>query len=305
MRSVPEFPASIPAGETPHRELDRLIPPGEMSSDYQWLSLRTWNPEARLSVLDGALVVAFRGYHDPDERFYGFVGGHDADRVAGALLEESVRRGWGPRLRLVPDSVVARLGDALVVDEDRDNFDYVYRPVDAVQLEGSQHRMSRKHRNHFAADHDGRWCTRSTTATDADWSRMIGLTEQWAEGTPDLNAALDEIKALMRCSDSVRLAHDHLDLVITSLEVDGCIVGFDITEVVDDTWALNHFRHTPHELVGSHVTLRRAVAVHLQSIGVTLWNAEQDLGVVGLRARKLRDRPDGFVKKYDVALPAG
>lgn len=302
MTAVPEFPASIPTGETSHRELDRLLPPGEMASDYQWLSLRTWNPEARLSVLDGALVVAFHGYHDLDERFFGFVGGNDVDRIAAVLLDTSERRGWGPTLRLVPESVAARLGATFEATEDRDNFDYVYRSADVVDLEGSRHRMSRKHRNHFAADHAGRWCARSTNATDADWSQMIALTERWAEGTPDLNAALDEIKALRRCSEAVPLAHDKVDLMITSLEVDGRIVGFDITEIMRGTWALNHFRHAPHELVGSHVTLRHAVAERLRSIGVSLWNAEQDLGVEGLRARKLRDRPDHFVRKFDVAL---
>ncbi len=301
MTCIPEFPASIPTGEMSHHELDRLLPPREMASDYQWLSLRTWNPEAQLSVLDGALVVAFRGYHDLDERFYGFVGGNDVGRIAETLLVTSERRGWGSTLRLVPDSVVTRLGDTFEATEDRDNFDYVYRSTDVVELEGSRHRMSRKHRNHFATDHAGRWCTRSTNATDANWSQMIELTERWAEGTPDLNAALDEIKALRRCSEAVPLAHDQLDLMITSLEVDGRIVGFDITEIILGTWALNHFRHTPHEMVGSHVTLRHAVADRLRSLGVPLWNAEQDLGVEGLRARKLRDRPDHFVKKYEVA----
>jgi len=301
MSSVPEFPASAPTWDVPHREFARLLPPTETSSDYQWLSLRTWNPEARLSTLDGALVVAFRGYHDLDDRFYGFVGGTDADEVATVLLADSERRGWGTTLRLVPDSVAVRLGDGFEVVEDRDNFDYVYCPADVVELEGSRHRMSRKHRNHFAAHHEGRWTTTTLSATDADWSRMIGLTEEWAEATPDLGAALDEIKALIRCAESLRLVQDHVDLVITSLEVDATVVGFDITELTPAGWALNHFRHTPHDLVGSHVTLRCAVADHLRSIGVPLWNAEQDLGVEGLRARKLRDRPDHFVKKYDVA----
>ncbi|HLU42678.1 MAG TPA: phosphatidylglycerol lysyltransferase domain-containing protein [Microthrixaceae bacterium] len=299
---VPRYPAAAPAGELGPEALMAVLPEGELASDYQWLSLHAWSPAATVSQLDGAMVVGFTDYHDTSSRFYGFCGGHDPSAIARRLLHDAERVGWPAELRLVPEGTACRLGDEFEVVEDRDNFDYLYDTHQVVELPGSAHHMNRKQRNGFMRRHGAHHEVAVLPPARADWESLVRLTERWADLAADQDAAVDEIKALIRCAETLSLHSDGHRAFVTQLAVDGKVVGFDISEVVGRDWALDHFRHTDHSVLGAHVVLRAAAAAHLVERGVRTWNAEQDLGVPGLRIRKERDRPSRLLRKYQVRL---
>ncbi len=303
---IPRYPASASAGELPVEALRSAVPEAEMASDFQWLSLKSWNPEAAVSRLGGAMVVGFSDYHDSSQRFFGFCGGDDPEAIADRLLRDAADAGWEPELRLVPESTANCLSERFEVVADRDDFDYLYSTRDVVALPGAAHHMSRKQRNGFLRRHGDQYATRVLAPAEADWESLVHLTERWAELAADRHAAIDEIKALIRCAETLALHSDGHDTFVTELVVEDRVVGFDISERVGASWALDHFRHTDHSVLGAHVVLRAAVAAHLLDLGVTCWNAEQDLGVPGLRIRKERDRPSRMLAKHRVRRrPAG
>lgn len=298
MNTIPEFPRSALITELSPTALQKTSP--EMASDYHWLSLRSWNPEAEVSTLDGALVVAFRDYHDPDRRFFGFVGGNDPASIADTLLRAAELRDWTPELRLIPEQTLLRIGGGFISEADHDHDDYLYDPADVVDLDGPGHRLNRKQRRQFRRDHEGRYSIDMHGPSTAPWNTIIELTEAWASITADAAAASDEVKAVIRCCAALELFPYDRRILVSTLSIDARTIGYDITELCPGDWALNHFRHTPHDHRGAHAELRTFVAGHLIRSGCTSWNAEQDLGVPGLRTRKSRDRPSAFVRKFTV-----
>ncbi len=300
IEAIPEFPLSTPISEVPAASYQGLDAHSDMASDYEWLSLRSWNPAAEVSLIDGAVVIGFHDYHDPRQRFFGFVGGNDPTRTAALLLECAVERGWLPELRLVPHDTAMRIGAGFDITADRDNFDYLFTPDDVINLRGPKHQLNRYQRGRFYRDHDRRFRINRHDAADAPWDAVVTITESWATKTMDRESAADEVKSVLRCCDTLELLPWTGDVLVTSMMIDGHVVGYDITEVRTGGWAVNHFQHSPHDRVGAHAAMRTAVAEWLIDRGVSWWNTEQDLGVEGLRTRKSRDRPAGFVRKYVV-----
>lgn len=295
---VPEFPRSAFASELSESALVDALPPGELASDFQWLSLKAWNPTAEVSRLDGALVVGFNDYHDETLRFYGFTGGDDPEAIAWRLLEAAAA---DPRylaeLQLLPESVATQLGSDFAVTEERDHFDYLYRPADAASLPGSDFRVARNDLSRFRRRFGGQVEVRMLGVDEVDWQQLIDITAVWAVTARDPISAQHELEAFTTCAGVLR-AGTRSEIVVATMSIDGLVVGYDVTELTRDGWALDHFRHTPHGVVGAQTHLRAALGEHLQERQIEVWNAEQDLGVPGLRAKKLRDRPSDFVVKY-------
>lgn len=297
-----QFPRSTLVCDISPDAIHSAADASEMTSDYSWLSLRSWNPEAEVSLLDGAIVVGFHDYHDPGQRFFGFTGGRDPSRIASMLLETAQERGWTSELRLIPEQTAKRIKGRFHLLADRANFDYLYNPRSVVDLHGPAHKLNRKQRGHFRREFKGRYQIDVHRPLDAPWAAIVAITERWASAADDQAAASDEVKSVLRCCATLELHTDNTNTWITTLRIDDEVVGYDITELLPGGWALNHFRHTPRSTIGAHVELRTAAALTLSDLGVEHWNAEQDLGVEGLRMRKMRDRPSEMLRKFVVRV---
>lgn len=301
MNEVPQFPESALVLDLEPQALMAVLPPGEFSSDFQWLSLRTWNPEATVSQLEGAMIVGFTDYRDASRRFFGFTGGDEPAMIARRLLAESERLSeFDNALHLIPETTVEQAGGELKVIPDRDQFDYIYDVSDAAELIGHQHRDTRHELRRFERLWGEVTSTHVTNGKEADWDALVELAEKWAANTPERHVAATEVEAVKRCANIVPSLGRTDGIVVAVLSCDDHPVGFDVTEIIDGGRAIDHFRHTPHGMVGAQTKLRVVTAEYLRRAGVTSWNAEQDLGLPGLRARKLKYRPSHLLKKYCV-----
>ena len=75
-------------------------------------------------------------------------------------------------------------------------------------------------------------------------------------------------------------------------------MAFDVSEVIPGGLSIQHFSHTAQHVIGVREHLRTVVGERLLSQGVHMLNTEQDLGVPGLRTRKMNDAPACLAKKY-------
>jgi len=181
------------------------------------------------------------------------------------------------------------------MQEDRDNFDYLYLREDLANLQGKKFHKKRNHVNAFLNNYE--YDERALTADNVD--DALGILETWQRDREDRADYAAAREALER--------HDTLDLRGYLVYVDGQPAAYTLGEpLMRGRSFVVHFEKALDEYRGIYQFINKAFATilprHYQWI-----NREQDLGDEGLRQSKMTYRPSGFVKKYRVGrnVPAG
>ena len=126
---------------------------------------------------------------------------------------------------------------------------------------------------------------------------MLSLSERWAAGRVAYRAsavqnelvAMERLFAIAECACLEALALLDGDL----------LVGFIILENLHaHGWAVGHFQKTDPSYPETSSRLLHELGRQLHSRGLRIFNAEQDLGIPGLRYYKCSLQPRGFLKKY-------
>ncbi|MCX7026759.1 MAG: phosphatidylglycerol lysyltransferase domain-containing protein [Spirochaetes bacterium] len=178
-----------------------------------------------------------------------------------------------------------------IVQEDRDNFDYLYNRSDLAELSGKEYHKKRNLVNGFINSYE---CVQEPL-------RKSNLG--------DAHTVLDQWREVKGYDGDFKAAKESLDL-FEELGMRGAIYYI---EGKPAGWCLGeplakgrmfavHFEKAIDSYKGIYQFINQAFA---QSLPVTynLINREQDLGNEGLRQAKMTYRPCGFVKKYRVIHP--
>ena len=174
------------------------------------------------------------------------------------------------------------------VEEDRDNFDYLYWRTDLAELSGSAYHKKRNLVNAFLNSYSYEQKPLS------------------AENVADAVAVLDEWRASKGQDGDYAASHEALDL-FEALGMRGCVYYVDGSPA---GWCLGepiakarmfavHFEKGCDRFKGIYQFINQAFAQGLPAYFKSI-NREQDLGDEGLRQAKMTYRPYGFVKKYRV-----
>jgi hypothetical protein len=174
------------------------------------------------------------------------------------------------------------------VDEDRDNFDYLYRRTDLAELSGKAYHKKRNLVNAFINSYS---------------YEQKPLHEA---NVPDAVAVLDEWRAAKGLDGDYAASREALER-FEVLGMRGCVYYVD---GVPAGWCLGepiakarmfavHFEKACDRFKGIYQFINQAFAQALP-VYFTSVNREQDLGDEGLRQAKMTYRPYGFVKKYRV-----
>ncbi|MBL8967964.1 MAG: DUF2156 domain-containing protein [Spirochaetaceae bacterium] len=174
------------------------------------------------------------------------------------------------------------------VEEDRDNFDYLYDRKDLAELSGKAYHKKRNLVNAFLNSY-------SYEQKPLDKSNV-----------PDAIAVLDEWRAQKGFDGDYAAAREALEL-FDVLGMRGCVYYVDGAPA---GWCLGeplakarmfavHFEKACDRYKGIYQFINQAFAQSLPAY-IRSVNREQDLGDEGLRQAKMTYRPSGFVKKYRV-----
>lgn len=179
----------------------------------------------------------------------------------------------------------------LVVEEDRDNFDYLYLKKDLADLPGKKFHKKRNLVRGFVNNYN--FMERPITADVVDDARRV--LDGWAEGRDDETDYVAASEALERM--------DELDLFGYIVYVEDRPAAYTLGEsLAKGRHFVVHFEKAVPGYKGIYQFINKAFAQvlprHYRYI-----NREQDLGDPGLRQAKMTYRPAGFVKKYKVYLP--
>ena len=270
-------------------------------SDFNFTSLWAWdtNGERMISELNGNLVAKFTDYstHEP---FLSFLGINETEHTARTLIDHAKAEGVSSELRLMPEiSVRDMRPSVLYTEEDRDNFDYIYSVPALASLRGNTYMSKRGRAKKFKRTHPDvriEVIDLADTSAQKDIRSVIALWEEKKVGDKKEFEIEHERTAIERLCKS---AGSH-ELVATGVFVREGMIGFSIEEVLPGDYAICHFWKADSSHSGVFDFLMQEKAKHLETLGTSFLNYEQDLGIPALRTAKNSYRPINFFKKFVV-----
>jgi len=174
------------------------------------------------------------------------------------------------------------------IEEDRDNFDYLYNREDLAELSGKAYHKKRNLVNAFL----GTCACEQRPLTHANVADAVQVLEKWrqAKGEDGDYAASREALDLF----------PELGMRGAVYYADGIPAGYALGEPIAKARMFAvHFEKAVDGYKGIYQFINQAYAQSLPKY-FRVVNREQDLGDEGLRQAKMTYRPFGFVKKYRV-----
>jgi hypothetical protein len=215
--------------------------------------------------------------------------------IGATEIENTIRAclSFAPRLSRVTESFVLRYGDSYRSEPDRDNFDYVYRTEDLVQLKGKKYDGKRNRIRKFERSHTCEYARYRR----GDLTDCLQLLERWLKIKADSNGFFGRV---WRTVIEAALEHaDVLGLLGGVFKIDRRVVAFSFgAKLTPDTAVI------PIEIVdpgydGLSQWVNREF-IRREWASCRFVNREQDNGIPGLRRAKASYHPHHFVQKHNI-----
>ncbi len=178
------------------------------------------------------------------------------------------------------------------VQEDRDNFDYLYRRQDLAQLGGRNYHKKRNLIKAFVNSHT----YTAQPLREEFCGDALRILEDWRSETQqsrDYEAAREALEKM-----------EELQLCGGIYYVESRPVAYALgEELAGGTCFVIQFEKAVSGYKGLYQFINQSFAGILPESYETI-NREQDLGEEGLRRAKLSYNPTGFVEKFKILLPA-
>lgn len=297
---IPNFPKFEKLSIDHKSHIEKHISKFPPYSDFNFTSLFSWgDEETNLSLLNGNLVIKFKDYLT-NEPFYTFIGINKVNDTIKVLLEESTKNKLHPKLKLIPEVALKadpKILEEFKIEEDRDNFDYIYLLQEALDFKGNKHRDKRNFINRFkrlySSSHKIIDLADSTIQKQIMdlfkiWQKLKGREHK------EIENELFAIQKIFKFSKNLKLH-------VIGLYIDKKLVGFSINEILIDGYAMNLFEKADTKYQGIFPYLRQITAKYLIELGGKFLSHEQDLGIEGLRKSKMSYNPSFFLKKYSIS----
>lgn len=199
----------------------------------------------------------------------------------------------------IPERTASELRNAgFQVEEDRDNWDYVYRVKDLSELAG---RRFHKKRNLVKQCREAYEC-KHEPITEASLAECRDFQERWCKAR---QCGIEP--GLCRENLAIREMLEHygeLGLFGSAIRVDGRIEAYAVGEELSPGTAVCHFEKAMPGIHGLGQLINQWFAKYSLS-GYEFLNREQDLGIPGLRRAKESYYPHRMVAKFNVRLKPG
>jgi len=196
----------------------------------------------------------------------------------------------------IPDSIIIpereRLEEwGVEINEDRDNFDYLYLRSDLAELPGKKYHKKRN----LVAQFLKSYTHEEKPLTPELLSDAMKILELWREQKGNESDYIGSKEALEHFRE--------LNMRGLLFYIDGKPAGWCLGEPIarGSIFAI-HFEKGLEEYKGIYQFINQAFAASLPE-SFTYINREQDLGDEGLRQAKMTYRPSGFVRKYTGLRP--
>lgn len=179
----------------------------------------------------------------------------------------------------------------LILKQDRNFFDYVYKTDILSTLPGQEFLSVRKQLNKFR-----RKCPSTVEMiTESNMDEVLEFLIKWCQ-----QRECDKYTILKHEKDAIREAIANFsELGFSGITVNprGEIGGIAIFEELNPQTAVVHYEKALPDCEGIYKEINMQTALHLKD-RYRYINRESDMGILGLREAKERYHPDHFVKLY-------
>lgn len=210
-------------------------------------------------------------------------------------IEATVRTclSFAPRFSRVPETFALKYGGSYRSEADRDNFDYVYRTEDLIDLKGKRYDGKRNRIRKFERGHVYEYARFDRT----DRPGCLELLEEWL----GVKAAGDSFAGLVwkRVIEEALEYGQELGLRGGVFRIDGRVAAFSFGSNLPPDTAVIPIEIVDPRYDGLSQLVNREF-VRREWPDCLFINREQDNGIPGLRRAKMSYYPHHFVEKYNI-----
>ena len=268
----------------------------QISSDYSFSNLFGWAEEYDLTWAWQDELVWIR-QSKPIQQCWAPIGPWETVDWAD-VFDHKCEKGLG--ITRVPEKLAdmwrSTVGDRIEIEEERDNWDYLYSISELVELRGNRFHKKKNLVNQFKKKYNftyeplGPDMIDPAMAMQADWCNWRDC-----ESSDVLSAENRSVHKILANWEELA------DLIGGVLMVEDMIVAYTIAEKLSSDTIVIHYEKGCPDFKGVYQAINQMFLEHLE--GDFQWvNREQDLGEEGLRKAKLSYNPVGFLKKYRVTV---
>ena len=226
-------------------------------------------------------------------------GAYDKDELRRSIFlarEHFEKAGQPFSLRLVPVHLVEIIREAvpeLKWQDDRPNYDYIYRTQDLIDLKGRDFHGKKNHLNYFKKTYEDEY---------------VELTSAMAEEAMEFIAEFNERKDVPEHEkEMLRFEEEAMRDVLLNLEavgysagairIDGKIEAIAIGGRLGSNMITEHVEKANVNYRGLYQAINNEFCKHVASRAKYI-NREEDMGIPNLRKAKLSYRPCKLLEKY-------
>lgn len=291
--TIAQYPKFSPISIGIRNPMERILNAYEPFSDFNFTSLFCWDTDGStgVSLINDNLLIKLPDYMTGD-MIHSILGTNQIDSTMHELFKTM------DCLQLVPQATIDSIIEPkkFIIEEDRDNFDYLYATEDLALLQGGDHKSKRNKINNFIKNYEQRLYIKHINFNDSgDLKDISSIFQSWSKERNRIHSDIsNEQKAVSKLLKHAEL----LRLTGVLIYIDNQPVGFSINEIVNHEYLMCHFQKTILEHQNLDSFLTHLVAKDLVHFGCKYANWEQDLGIPGIRQLKTSYRHTKFLKKY-------
>ncbi len=177
------------------------------------------------------------------------------------------------------------------IEEDRDNFDYLYEAKKLMTLSGKKLHSKKNHYNAFTKSYNYEVVEINAEKVIND---VIGAAQKWYEETDEKDIKL--YYELLAIKDIINNM-DLLNLKGVAVYVDGKVAAFSIGESLNEKLAVIHIEKGDKNINGIYSFIAKTLIDKCFN-NAEIINREQDMGIDGLRKSKMSYYPLKLEKKF-------
>lgn len=299
---IPKFPEFKKLELSDKNDIENFTSKYPPYSDFNFVSMWCWNikDEMRISVLNSNLVVRFTDYLTGD-LFYSFLGDNMVNETVEKILMLSIKEGLPIMLKLVPENSIKALDvSKFKIEEDLDNFDYIYKNLDLKDLKGNKFNSKRGEINRLLRKYTD--LRIETIDIIKNKELILGLTKDWFEHRVAVSGYKDFINEMFAIDRLLDYNLMDSSLFTIGLFSEEKLIGYVINEILPNEINIIHFEKTDLDYSGAHSFIMKNNASFFLEKGTNYLNYEQDLGLIALKRSKKSLRPVSFLKKFIIKL---
>jgi uncharacterized protein len=269
-----------------------------LTCEYTFTSLFIWRKGCNIeyAIVDNALIIKKTGF-DNSTYFMQPIG-FTSSSLTDIIHKLSIYKTEHNMDYLFKDAespFIFELNEAypekFLIEEDRNNFDYIYNTSDLINLSGRRYHGQKNHYNYFKNNYK----YDIVPITKGVVSDCISVAREWCYKNDCKDFLLYELYAI----EEILNHEEELDFNHMAVYVEDKLSAFTIGERVNSDMCIIHIEKADDSIQGLYNFVNRTF-LETEFSHVPFVNREQDLGIEGLRRAKLSYHPFKLEPKYSV-----